>query len=153
MDSRPLMQLRLATSPTQEFGSTPHGTLSVFPVTGGTFEGDRLRGTVLPGGGDWVTVRADSTMELDLRVTLETDDGALIHMSYGGRIMFPDALEPEVRDTSKRHLIDPAKYYFRTTPLFETGAPQYAWINGIVAVGSGRLVEGGGVAYDVFELL
>lgn len=57
-----------------------------------------------------------------------------------------------MRDPSSRHLIDPARYYFRTTPLFETGATGYAWLNGIVAVGSGRLTEGGGVAYNVFEL-
>ena len=89
---------------------------------------------------------------VDARVVLRTDDGALIHMSYGGRITFPDGLEEALRDPSTRHLIDPANYYFRTTPLFETGAAGYAWINGIVAIGSGRLIEGGGVAYDVFEL-
>ena len=66
--------------------------------------------------------------------------------------MFPDELGEAVRDPSNRHLIDPSNYYFRTTPLFETGAARYAWINGIVAIGSGRLIEGGGVAYDVFEL-
>jgi hypothetical protein len=85
-------------------------------------------------------------------VVLRTNDGALIHMSYGGRATFPDELGEAMRDASNRHLIDPSRYYFRTTPLFETGAARYAWINGIVAVGSGRLIEGGGVAYDVFEL-
>jgi hypothetical protein len=54
----------------------------VFPITGGLFEGERLRGRVLAGGGDWVTARADGTFELDLRATLETDDGALIHMTF-----------------------------------------------------------------------
>lgn len=89
---------------------------------------------------------------VDARVVLRTDDGALIHMSYGGRIMFPDELGEAIRDPSRRHLIDPSRYYFRTTPLFETGAPRYGWINGIVAIGCGRMIEGGGVAYDVFEL-
>ena len=54
MNSRPLMLLRLTTSATEEIGSTPHGKLSIFPVTGGSFEGERLRGKVLAGGGDWV---------------------------------------------------------------------------------------------------
>ena len=58
MNSRPLMLLRLATSATEEIGSTPHGTLTIFPVIGGSFEGERLRGKVLAGGGDWVTARA-----------------------------------------------------------------------------------------------
>ena len=84
MNSRPLMLLRLATSATEEIGSTPHGKLSIFPVIGGSFEGERLRGKVLAGGGDWVTEKADGTFELDLRVTLETEDGALIHMTFTG---------------------------------------------------------------------
>src|SRR5205823_12941997 len=71
IDSRPLMILRLATSATHDVGSTPQGTLTIFPVTGGSFEGERLRGKVLAGGGDWVTAHEDGTFTLDLRVTLE----------------------------------------------------------------------------------
>src|SRR5438105_6931890 len=82
MNSRPLMLLRFETSATEEIGSTPHGKLSIFPVIGGSFEGARLRGKVLAGGGDWVTAKADGTFELDLRVTLETEDGALIHLTF-----------------------------------------------------------------------
>ena len=84
INTRPLLTLRLATSPTQQVGVTTEGTLLIFPVTGGSFEGDRLRGTVLAGGGDWVSPRADGSLSLDLRVTLETDDGALIHMTFSG---------------------------------------------------------------------
>ena len=119
MDSRPLMRLRLTTSATEELGSTPHGTLSIFPVIGGSFEGERLRGKVLAGGGDWVTARADGTFELDLRATLETDDGALIHLTFTG-----------VRDD--------ANHYFRTLPRFETAAPKYAFLNRLLAVGIGE---------------
>ena len=118
--SRPLMVLRLATSATQDIGSTPQGTLTIFPVIGGSFEGERLRGKVLAGGGDWVTARADGTFELDLRVTLETEDGALIHMTFTG-----------VRDD--------ANHYFRTVPRFETAAPKYAFLNRLVAVGIGEI--------------
>jgi hypothetical protein len=88
---------------------------------------------------------------IDARVVLRTEEGALIHMSYGAGPRSHE-LEGALRDASSRHLIDPSRYYFRTTPLFETGAAKYAWINSIVAIGSGRLIEGGGVAYDVFEL-
>ena len=126
MNSRPLMTLRLATAATEEIGSTPHGTLSIFPVIGGTFEGERLRGKVLPGGGDWVTARADGTFEVDLRVTLETDDGALIHMTFTG-----------VRDDTN--------HYFRTLPLFETAAPNYAFLNRLLAVGVGEIRPDGPV--------
>jgi hypothetical protein len=126
MNSRPLMLLRLVTAPTQDVGSTPHGKLIVFPVIGGSFEGDRLRGNVLAGGGDWVTARADGTLELDLRVTLETDDGALIHMTFTG-----------VRDDTN--------HYFRTLPRFETAAAKYAFLNRLLAVGLGEIRPDGPV--------
>ena len=60
MNARPLMRLRFTTAPVEEIGLTPHGTLSIFPITGGSFEGERLRGTVR-GGADWVTAAADGT--------------------------------------------------------------------------------------------
>jgi hypothetical protein len=77
MRTRPLMTLRLSTAPTQNIGAGPHGTRVTFPITGGSFEGDRLRGKVLPGSDDWTVTRSDSVIELDLRITLGTDDGAL----------------------------------------------------------------------------
>jgi uncharacterized protein DUF3237 len=124
--SRPLMILRLATSATLDIGPTPQGTLTIFPVTGGTFEGERLRGQVLAGGGDWVTADANGTFTLDLRVTLETDDGALIHMTFTG-----------VRDD--------ANHYFRTVPRFETAAPKYVFLNRLLAVGIGDIRPDGPV--------
>ena len=133
MNSRPLMLLRLATSATEEVGSTPRGTLSIFPVVGGSFEGERLRGKVLAGGGDWVTARADGTFELDLRVALETDDGALIYMTFSG-----------VRND--------ANHYFRTLPRFETAAPKYAFLNRLLAVGIGEIGPEGPV-HTIEEIL
>ena len=133
-------------------GDGPLGRRTLNAVAEGEFRGDRLRGDINPGTGDWMLTR-NGVRVVDARVVLRTDDGAVIHMSYGGRIMFPEELGAAVRDSATRHLIDPARYYFRTAPVFETGAPRYTWLNGIVAVGSGRLVEGGGVAYEVFELL
>jgi len=120
INARPLMILRLATSATHDIGSTPQGTLTIFPVTGGSFDGERLRGQVLAGGGDWVTAHEDGTFTLDLRVTLETDDGELIHMTFTG-----------VRDD--------ANHYFRTVPRFETAAPTYAFLNRLLAVGIGEI--------------
>jgi hypothetical protein len=114
------MVLRFVTGAIEEIGSTPRGTVSVFPIVGGSFEGDRLRGKVLPGGADWVTAKPDGTFEVDLRVTLETDDGALIHMTFSG-----------VRDD--------AHHYFRTLPLFETSAQKYAFLNRLLAVGVGEI--------------
>jgi hypothetical protein len=131
--SRPLMVLRLTTLPTQDVGSTPQGTLTIFPVVGGSFEGDRLRGRVLAGGGDWVTAHADGTFALDLRITLETDDGSLVHMTFTG-----------VRDDANR--------YLRTAPRFETAAPKYAFLNRLLAVGIGEIGPEGPV-HNIEEIL
>src|SRR4029077_9370771 len=84
MTSRPLMTVNIAAAPRQELGTVPHGIRSIVPVTGGDFEGPRLRGKVLPGGDDWLLLRPDGVLELDLRITLETDDGALIYMTFQG---------------------------------------------------------------------
>ena len=123
MQSRPLLTLRLQTAPTQDIGAGPHGTRVTYPITGGSFEGDRLRGKVLGGGDDWTVKRSDGVIELDLRVTLETDDGALIHMTFEG-----------IRDDGA-----PGAPYFRTLPRFETGAAQYAFLNRLLAVGSAEI--------------
>ena len=84
MDSRFLMTLQVAVVGAQKIGAVPHGTRVTAPITSGHFEGPRLRGKVLPGGGDWTLLRGDGVLELDLRITLETDDGALIHMTSEG---------------------------------------------------------------------
>src|SRR5467141_1339384 len=84
MTSRRLMTLQVVVPPPQRLGAVPHGTRVIAPITSGAFEGPRLRGRVLPGGGDWTLLRSDAVLELDLRITLETDDGALISMTSFG---------------------------------------------------------------------
>jgi len=138
-------------NPALKIGDGGFGQRVMFGSGGGSFAGPRLRGEVLPGGGDWALFRPDGAMTLDVRLTLRTDDGAVIHMTYGGRFIVPAELRAERNDPVKRVEIDPAHYYFRTNPLFETGSSQYAWLNDIVCVGSGYLVEGG-VAYRVSQV-
>jgi hypothetical protein len=125
--SRPLMTLRLDTAPIQDVGAGPHGARVTFPIRGGSFEGDRLRGKVLPGGDDWTIRRADGAIELDLRITLETDDGALIHMMFEG-----------IRDDAAA-----GGPYFRTISRFEASEGKYAFLNRLLAVGSGQVGPGG----------
>ena len=149
MDSRLLMTLQVAVAGAQKVGAVPHGARVTAPITSGHFEGPRLRGKVLPGGGDWTLLRADGVLELDLRVTLETDDGALIHMtSFGLRHGPPEVIAALARGES----VDPSTYYFRTTPRFETGAPKYAFLNRLLAVSSGDRRAGGPI-YTIDEIL
>ena len=149
MASRLLMTLQVVVPPPQRLGVVPHGTRVIAPITSGTFEGSRLRGKVLAGGGDWTLLRSDGVLELDLRITLETDDGALISMtSFGLRHGPPEVLAALARGES----VDPSKYYFRTTPRFETGAPQYAFLNQLFAIASGDRRANGPI-YTIDEIL
>jgi hypothetical protein len=139
-------------NPRLNIGAGPLGRRVLFGAAGGSFDGPRLRGEVVAGGGDWALFRPDGTMTLDVRLTLRTHDHHLVHMSYGGRWVVPPELRAEMADPVKRHQVDPARYYFRTNPLFETGSPEYSWLNDVVCVGSGYLVDGG-VAYHVEQVL
>ena len=149
MDSRLLMMLHVAVMGVQKIGSVPDGTRVVAPIASGQFEGPRLRGKVLPGGGDWTLLRGDGVLELDLRLTLETEDGALIHMkSFGLRHGPPDVIAALGRGES----VDPSTYYFRTTPRFETGHPKYAFLNRLLAVSRGDRRAAGPI-YTIDEIL
>ncbi|HEX9104444.1 MAG TPA: DUF3237 domain-containing protein [Polyangia bacterium] len=143
------MTLQVFVAPPQKLGAAPHGTRVIAPITGGTFEGPRLRGEVLAGGGDWTLLRSDAVLELDLRLTLQTDDGALLYLSsFGLRHGPPDVLAALARGEA----VDPSAYYFRTTPKLETSAPQYAFLNRLVAIASGDRRSSGPI-YTIEEIL
>jgi len=149
MNFRPLMNLQVALAPAQKIGAVPHGTRGTVPITSGHFEGPRLAGRVLPGGGDWTLLRSDGVLELDLRVTLETDDGALVHMASSGLRHGP----PEVLAALARgEQVDPSTYYFRTAVHFETGHPKYAFLNRLLAVSIAER-RSGSPFYAIEEIL
>src|SRR5271170_4334866 len=120
--TRPLFVMRLDVRKLQVVGATPGPLRRIGVVPGGAFEGERLSGEVLEGGSDWQTVRSDGTTTLDVRLVLKSSDGALIGMTYRGlRHGSPAVIEK----LDKGELVDPADYYFRTSPLFETAADKY----------------------------
>jgi hypothetical protein len=149
MDARLLMMLEVVVAGPQKVGAGPHGTRITAPITEGHFEGPRLRGRVLPGGGDWTLLRADGVLELDLRVTLETDDGALIHMASIGIRHGPTEV---IAALARGEAVDPSTYYFRTLPRFETGHPKYDFLNRLISVASGNRRPKGPI-YTVDEIL
>lgn len=119
----------------QLFGATPCGERKIINILGGTFEGPKIKGRVLPGGADWQIIRSDKSAEVEARYTLETEDGALIYVHNWGYRHGP----PEVIDRLGRgEQVDPSEYYFRTTPRFETGADKYDWLNRVVCVAVGE---------------
>jgi hypothetical protein len=144
-----LMQLTAELDPAQLIGDTPQGDRRIIPVVGGSFSGPQLKGQVLAGGGgDWLLFRKDGAAQLDVRTTLRTDDGALIYVSYRGVSVIP----PEVRQRIMNGQdVDPAQYYFRTTPYFETGSEKYNWLNKLVTVGVGKRTKSS-VVYSIYAI-
>lgn len=149
VSTRPLFVMRLNVRPLQIIGATPGGFRRIGVVPSGTFEGDRVSGEVLEGGSDWQSVRGDGSTLLNVRLVLKSRDGALIGMTYNG---IRQGTKEAISRLEAGEVIDPESYYFRIAPLFETQAPQYAWLNNIVAVGIGHRLPSGPV-YSVFEVL
>ncbi len=146
--TRPLFVMRLSAR-VLAVGATPAGFRRVGIVPGGSFEGERLSGTVLDGGSDWQQVRPDNAVTLDVRVLLKTHDEALVTMTYQGIRHGPPDIVARIE---KGETVDPSTHYFRTNPRFETAAPQYDWLNRLLAIGTGHR-GADGVTYSVFEVL
>ena len=141
------MQLTVDYAGIKSIGQTPAGLRRIAPVTGGTFSGERLRGSV-QGGADWVINRPDGVMVIDVRLTLATGDGALIYLTYQGRFLAePDAM----RRFGKGELLATHEYSLAMTAKFECGDDRYAWLNNAVVVGTGEQTATGPV-YTLFEI-
>lgn len=149
IETRHLFDIALTVPSIVDLGQTPLGGRKIATVTGGEFSGQRLRGTVHPSvGGDWLLMRGDGVLTLDVRLTLQTDDGALIHMRYQGLRHGPEDIMAKV---NRGEAVPAGSYYFRVTPTFETAAPAYAWLNGLLAVGTGERTAQG-PRYQVYEI-
>ena len=150
LQSRHLFTMTIMLYPTEELGQTPAGNRRVFAVSGGDFEGDRLRGTILPIiGSDLLLTRPDGSSQQDVRMLLRTDDGATILITYRGvRHASADVNGRLARGES----VAPSEYYLRTAPFFETSSPKYAWLNKVVTIGVGER-RPDSVIYEVFEIL
>jgi hypothetical protein len=143
-----LFRAEIFLAPPLELGDTPQGRRRIIGITGGRFSGERLSGRVLPGGADWQVIRADGVADLDARYTLETEEGALIYVRNRGLRHGPPEI---IRKLAAGEPVDPAMYYMRTTPTFETGDARYAWLNRIVCVATGAR-RAAAVELEVFEV-
>jgi len=121
--------------PPLELGKSPYGERRIINIKGGAFSGPRLSGRVLPGGADWQIIRYDGITEVEARYTLETHEGALIYVSNWGLRHGPREVMERLASGEE---VDAAEYYFRTTPVFETGAPDYLWLNGLISIAAGQ---------------
>lgn len=134
-------------------GATPEGTRMIVNVLGGEFEGPNMRGSVFANSGaDWARIRSDGSGALDVRFCLETDDHALLYVHWQGIMRFAPEQQNYAMDFAKPD--DPAgahRYYFRTSPRFETSHPQYAWLNNTLCVSKSR-TGNGGVIHRIFAI-
>jgi uncharacterized protein DUF3237 len=135
LQSEFLLDLVLDTQPPHNVGSVAVNRIIV-PVSGGTFEGPSLKGTIVGPGGDWMVARPDGSSVLDVRLVLQTDDVQKIYVACRG-----------ISDTPQGRT-----QYARIVPVFETGAAKYTWLNNIVSVGVHRPMPGK-VAYRVYRIL
>ena len=146
---QPLMTFQIAVAPPTIVGMTPGYDRRIGEITGGTFEGERLRGKFRTGGSDWQSLRADGAISINVRLVMETDDGQLIAMRYRGVRHGPKAVLDRL---AKGELVNPSEYYFRVTPWFETASEKYDWLNRVITVAIGHRLPHG-PTYQVFEIL
>jgi len=103
-------------------GETPYGRRNMIPITGGTFEGPGIKGTIIPGGWDWQLVREDGCIDVHADYMLKTDDGVVINVINDGAICMPKAGEPPTP--------------VRTSPRFEAPLGKYEWLGKTAFVGT-----------------
>jgi Protein of unknown function (DUF3237) len=135
--------------PVLALGETPYGERRVARFEGGTFEGPKLRGIVLPGGGGWMLLRRDGVLDIEVRIVLKTDDEQMIYMHWKG---FRHGPKEIIDRLNRGEAVDPSSYYFRTTPYFETSSEKYSWLNRICSVATGSRV-GDRRGFSVYQIL
>jgi hypothetical protein len=149
VSEQPIFTIHSPLGEIQKLGNTPYGERRIIDIHGGTVEGPKLKGKVLPGGADWQIVRSDGVVHLTARYTIESDTGGLVLVnSEGYRHGPPDVMERLARDET----VDPSLYYFRAFMRFETSDPKAIWLNRILAIGRGARSKGA-VRLEVFEVL
>jgi hypothetical protein len=119
-----------------------------FYVTAGEVSGPSMRGQLRTVGGDWLLLRPDGVGLLDVRATMELDNGALIYTTYGGVVdLGPDGYNLFLKG------ILPPRPDLRIVPRYYTGHPEYQWLNRLQCVGVGVFdVAQSKVSYDIHAM-
>ena len=150
--AEPKLETRLlATLVGQISEPTPVGdNRLIFNVQSAEIAGERLNARVVSPSGDWISIQPNGNWQLDVRLLFQTDKGEYIFCYYTGRLKADAQLSTRIANGER---IPGDEMYFRSTPYFETSAPDYLWLNDIVCVGTMREFGGGEAVYDVFEVL
>ena len=128
----PLATVSIAAGDRYRIDDGPFGNRVIAGISAGRWEGERLQGSIVGPGGDWAMPGPGGAMLLDVRQVVETDDGAVVYVTYHGRA-------------------DRTRGTYTIAPTFETSDEHYTWLNVVQAVGKGRFVDGR-LVYDVYEV-
>lgn len=139
--------LTAALKPPLPIGDGPIGTRIYYEAAGGEIIGDRLSGTLL-GGGEWALLRPDGFIGIDVRLQVETHDGAYLYIQYTGLLELNEAVQGALGGGAGTEYDD---QYFYTNPRIETGDERYAWANTTFFIGEGRMLPNLGVEYRVWR--
>ena len=143
----PVYRLEATLGEPVDLGDTDRGRRRIVSLTGGTFTGPTLSGTLLPGASaDWQIVLSDGTALGDIRYTLQTDGGDVLYVqSRSTRHGSADVLGRLARGED----VDPSEYTFRAATQIETAAAELDWLNkGVFVSVGGR--QPGGVVYETY---
>jgi len=148
LSSTPIFSIRAELETIINLGHTPYGERRMIGIIGGSVNGPKLKGRILPGGADWQIIRTDGAADIKARYIIETEAGARIMVTSDGlRHGSPEVMERLARGDN----VDPAQYYFRTVMRFETSDPNVHWLNRILALARGQR-EPRAVRLDVYEV-
>jgi hypothetical protein len=139
-------EARVKIGPAVTLGESPSGVRRVIPIAGGTFEGPRLKGTVIAGGADWQLVRADGVTLVEALYVIREEDGTSIYVRNWGVIVPPEGgLKPDS---------PPGAVYVRTSPQFEAPSGKHDWLNRSLFLGTlGVEPDRSGVIVGVHRVL
>jgi hypothetical protein len=130
----PLAKVAIDVGQRLEVGRTPFGSRLIGEISGARWEGERFRAKMVgAAAADWAVQGEDDLLAIDVRMTLQTDDGALVYVHYDG--VLDGRADPPVRSAMR----------------FETADPRYAWLVRTVFIGVGTW-DGAQVRYEVFEV-
>ncbi len=144
-----LFYLEADCAPIIPIGDIGTADLNIYPVVGGYFEGEKMRGEILNFGADWNFMDKDGVDVMDTRYLLKTDDGANIAISTNGRYINSKE-QDEALDRGE--FVDPGNYYFRQHLFFQTGAEKYKWLNGVIAFAVMGIKQTGEICYNAYML-
>ena len=142
------LSLDVNTKASQTIGRIKQATRLIVPIASGHFSGERLNGKILPGGADWVLLRDDGVMEIDVRLVLETIESALIYLTYQGRFIASQSVMARMQAGEE---ISPDEYSLAVTARFESGHPDFLWVNDAIVIATG-IQSGFNPTYEFFSI-